>query len=113
MGSVLTIYKEDIKTNEKIELFEIRRNNFLNEWFENNLEYFNENDEEHEINIEDFKNLKSELEEALKLNYKEAKELFYEINEEDYKEEIKEIIEIVNKCLSYEDINYFYYSFYF
>jgi len=112
MGTVITIHRET-ETNEKIDLAEIRRNNFLNEWFEDNLNYFNEEDEEHEISKEDFKNLKSQLEKCLELDYENVKEVFDEIEEKDYKEKLNEILEIVNKCLSFDDKNYFYYSYYF
>lgn len=134
MGSKLTIHRERTLTTEQREdvlkiigedenlinnfcsltfnFLEIRRSWFLKEWFENNLEYHNEDNEYHQISKEDFENLKSQLEEALASNYKEAKEIFEELNEEDYECKLNEILEMVNKALSYDDRNSFYYSFY-
>lgn len=116
MGMVQTIRIERNVTAKKIEveeLAEIRGLDFLKNWLENNLDYFDEETENNLITKTDFENLKLDLEKALKTDYEEASEIFYELEEEDFKYDLKEILEIVEKALSFDfEKDEFYYSFY-
>ena len=93
---------------------ELRNSDFLKDWFVYNLPYFNASSENNLIIREDFKFLKSTIKKALKLTFEQASEMFSELEEDSYKEEFIDVLEMIDEALSFNDEeNEFYYSFYY